>query len=94
MLEISALTFFFTRIGFSIAKRLVGDGADVMVSSRKEENVKSAVDRLRKVEGAGKVEGVVCHVGKSDHRTNLIKEVCAVLIGLLFWRVSCGRILR
>lgn len=56
--------------------------------------MKSAVDRLRKVEGAGKVEGVVCHVGKSDHRTNLIKEVCAVLIGLLFWRVSCGRILR
>lgn len=46
-----------------------------MVSSRKEENVRKAVDRLKQeVEGGGKVEGVVCHVGKSEHRTNLIKE--------------------
>ena len=63
------------RIGYSIAKKLVSDGADVMVSSRKEENVRKAVDRLKQeVEGGGKVEGVVCHVGKSEHRTNLIKE--------------------
>ena len=53
---------------------MVGDGASVMVSSRKEANVLSAVERLRQVEG-GRVEGVVCHVGKSEHRTNLIKEV-------------------
>ncbi len=34
-----------------------------MVSSRKEENVKKAVDALKEVEG-GKVEGMICHVGK------------------------------
>lgn len=45
-----------------------------MVSSRKEGNVQSAVEQLRQVDG-GKVEGVVCHVGKSDHRENLIKTV-------------------
>lgn len=45
-----------------------------MVSSRKEENVRKAVESLKGMEG-GKVEGMVCHVGKSDHRTNLIKEV-------------------
>lgn len=63
-------------IGFSIAKKLVSDGANVMVSSRKEQNVSQAVDRIRQeVEGGGKVEGVVCHVGKNDHRKNLVKEV-------------------
>ena len=53
----------------------MGDGANVMISSRKEGNVKKAVESLKEVEG-GQVEGMVCHVGKSDHRENLIKEVC------------------
>ena len=44
------------------------------MSSRKEANVKSAVEKLREEEG-GRVEGIVCHVGKAEHRTNLIKEV-------------------
>lgn len=63
------------RIGFSIAKKLVSDGANVMVSSRKEEKVKKAVESLKSMDGGGKVEGVVCHVGKSEHRTDLIQEV-------------------
>ena len=47
-----------------------------MVSSRKEANVQRAVEQIRQeVEGGGKVEGVVCHVGKSEHRINLVKEV-------------------
>ena len=47
-----------------------------MVSSRKEANVQKAVERIRQeVEGGGKVEGVVCHVGTSEHRVNLVKEV-------------------
>ena len=45
------------------------------MSSRKEANVKRAVKELRG-EGEGvEVEGVTCHVGKSDHRTRLIEEV-------------------
>ena len=40
--------------------------------------MKKAVESLKEVEG-GQVEGMVCHVGKSDHRKNLIKEVCGSL---------------
>ena len=62
-----------------------------MVSSRKEANVQKAVERIRQeVEGGGKVEGVVCHVGKSEHRVNLVKEVSGdffVLSVLWFRRI-------
>jgi len=66
-------------IGFSIAKKLKEEGAHVMVSSRKEENVKNAVEKLRQEEGGGQVEGMVCHVGKEKHRVNLVKEVFVCL---------------
>ena len=44
-----------------------------MVSSRKQENVQRAVEKLRKEKLD--VEGMVCHVGKGDDRSNLIAEV-------------------
>ena len=47
-----------------------------MLSSRKQANVERAVAELRKEEGAGaEVEGVVCHVGKAEHRARLIQQV-------------------
>ena len=49
------------------------DGAKVVVSSRKEVNVKKAVDKLRS-ENLD-VTGIVCHVAKSDHRQRLFDEV-------------------
>jgi len=58
-------------IGFAIARRLARDGASVVVSSRKEDNVKKAVDELQK-EGL-KVLGVPCHVGNADQRAALLK---------------------
>ena len=61
------------RIGLAIARRLGQDGAKVMVSSRKQTNVERTVEQL-KAENLN-VEGMVCHVGKSEHRSNLIKEV-------------------
>lgn len=61
------------RIGYAIAERLLRDGAKVMVSSRKERNVERAVETLRE-EGEG-VEGLVCHVGKEEHRRRLLEEV-------------------
>lgn len=42
------------------------EGASVVISSRKEENVKKATESLRK-DGIT-VEGVVCHVGNEDQR--------------------------
>lgn len=63
----------FFSIGFAIARQLGHDGAKVVVSSRKEANVVKAVNALEK-EGLT-VTGIMCHVGKSDHRTRLVQEV-------------------
>ncbi|XP_076662181.1 dehydrogenase/reductase SDR family member 4-like [Halictus rubicundus] len=59
-------------IGFAIAKRLAQEGAKVVVSSRKESNVKKAVEQL-KSEGL-EVSGVICHVGKKEDRKNLFDK--------------------
>ncbi|XP_071957405.1 dehydrogenase/reductase SDR family member 4-like isoform X2 [Antedon mediterranea] len=59
-------------IGFSIARRLGQEGAHVVVSSRKENNVNKAVNQL-KSEGI-KVSGMVCHVAKEEHRKRLINS--------------------
>ncbi|VDM42743.1 unnamed protein product [Toxocara canis] len=58
-------------IGFAIARRLGQDGASVVVSSRKEENVKEAIRSLR-LEGID-ADGIVAHVGKSNDRRKLIE---------------------
>lgn len=67
------MIFDFCRIGFSIAKRLAQEGAKVMISSRKESNVKKAVEEL-KSEGL-QVAGTICHVGKAEDRKNLFDKV-------------------
>ena len=45
-----------------------------MISSRKQDKVIDTVSKLEKEQGCT-VKGVVCHVGKTEHRRNLIKEV-------------------
>jgi dehydrogenase/reductase SDR family protein 4 len=59
-------------IGFAIARRLAQDGAKVMLSSRKQQNVDRAVKELR-AENLN-VEGIVCHVSKKEDRQRLFKE--------------------
>lgn len=49
------------------------EGAKVMISSRKESNVKKALEQL-KSEGL-QVSGVICHVGKKEDRRNLFAKV-------------------
>ena len=66
------------RIGLAIATRLATDGAKVMVSSRREGRVRKVVEGLK--EKGLNVEGMVCHVGKEDHRKNLIEEVRISLV--------------
>uniref|UniRef100_A0A667IAC1 Dehydrogenase/reductase SDR family member 4-like n=1 Tax=Lynx canadensis TaxID=61383 RepID=A0A667IAC1_LYNCA len=57
-------------IGFAIAGRLARDGAHVVVSSRKQQNVDRAVAALQ---GEGlSVVGIVCHVGKAEDRERLV----------------------
>lgn len=57
-------------IGFAIAQSLAENGANVVVSSRKEKNVSAAVEKLNSL-GFDKIAGVVCHVGKAEDRTKL-----------------------
>ncbi|XP_050653453.1 dehydrogenase/reductase SDR family member 4 isoform X3 [Macaca thibetana thibetana] len=57
-------------IGFAIARRLAQEGAHVVVSSRKQQNVDQAVATLQ---GEGlSVTGTVCHVGKAEDRERLV----------------------
>uniref|UniRef100_A0A8C8ZU35 Dehydrogenase/reductase 2 n=1 Tax=Prolemur simus TaxID=1328070 RepID=A0A8C8ZU35_PROSS len=57
-------------IGLAIARRLAQDGAHVVVSSRKQQNVDRAVAVLQ---GEGlSVTGTVCHVGKAEDRERLV----------------------
>lgn len=61
------------RIGFAVARRLAQDGAHVVVSSRKQQNVDRAVAALQ---GEGlSVTGTVCHVGKAEDREKLVTTV-------------------
>lgn len=61
-------------LGFAIAKRLCQDGARVMISSRKQENVDQALKEIRE-EGLGNnVTGTVCHVANKDDRKALIEK--------------------
>ncbi|KAM7154764.1 LOW QUALITY PROTEIN: dehydrogenase/reductase SDR family member 2, mitochondrial-like [Molossus nigricans] len=56
-------------IGFAIARRLAQDGAHVVVSSRKQQNV----DRAEAAPGEGlSVSGTVGHVGKAEDREQLV----------------------
>ncbi|CAH1992610.1 unnamed protein product [Acanthoscelides obtectus] len=58
-------------IGFAIAKRLGQEGAKVIVSSRKQQNVEEAV-KLLSQEGLD-VTGVPCHVAKTEDRKKLFE---------------------
>ncbi|XP_012502758.1 PREDICTED: dehydrogenase/reductase SDR family member 2, mitochondrial-like isoform X3 [Propithecus coquereli] len=60
-------------IGLAIARRLAQDGAHVVVSSRKQQNVDRAVAMLQ---GEGlSVTGTVCHVGKAEDRERLVAKL-------------------
>ncbi|ELU11966.1 hypothetical protein CAPTEDRAFT_216774 [Capitella teleta] len=60
-------------IGLATVRRLVREGAKVVLSSRKEANVNKAVSQL-KSEGHHDVHGMVCHVGDPEHVWRLIHE--------------------
>lgn len=69
------------RIGFAIAKRLAIDGASVVVSSRKIQNVNRAINEL-KAAGLTNVVGVKCHVGDKEDRTALFSTAIKEYGGL------------
>ncbi|XP_040826130.1 dehydrogenase/reductase SDR family member 4 isoform X3 [Ochotona curzoniae] len=60
-------------IGLAIARRLAQDGAHVVISSRKQQNVDRTVAALKQ-EGLS-VSGTVCHVGKAEDRKRLVATI-------------------
>jgi len=57
-------------IGYAIAQRLGQDGANVVICSRKPENVQEAVRSLR-IEGVN-ADGIPAHVGVAEDRRRLL----------------------
>ncbi|XP_036893343.1 dehydrogenase/reductase SDR family member 4-like 2 isoform X2 [Sturnira hondurensis] len=67
-------------IGLAIARRLAQDGAHVVISSRKQQNVDRTVAALQ---GEGlSVTGTVCHVGKAEDRERLVAMAVKLLGGI------------
>ncbi len=58
-------------IGFAIAKRLLEEGAKVFICSRKEENVKKALEALSRY---GEVSGTVADLTRREDRERLVRE--------------------
>ncbi|XP_078521998.1 dehydrogenase/reductase SDR family member 4-like isoform X2 [Lissotriton helveticus] len=57
-------------IGLAVARRLAQQGAHVVLSSRKQENVDKAIKQLKSENLS--VSGTVCSVTNKDHRKNLV----------------------
>src|SRR5262245_48726632 len=59
-------------IGKAIARRLAADGANVVIASRKLENLKATADEFKTL--PGKTLPIVCHVGKTEQIDQLVAE--------------------
>jgi len=77
-------------IGLAVARRLAQEGAAVVVSSRKKQNVDDAVAELKK-EGLN-VHGMVCHVGSAEARKALVEETVRRFksVDILISNVACN----
>lgn len=73
-------------IGLEIARRFAQEGAKVIISSRKPQNVQAAVEQLQN-EGLD-VQGVVCHVADKAQRKQLIKTAAGVGLNKIHFLVS------
>lgn len=76
---ITTISSYAHRIGFAIAQRLAQNGAHVVISPRKQQNVDRAVATLKE-EGLS-VTGTVCHVGKAKDRQHLVDTVRSHRLG-------------
>lgn len=59
-------------IGRAITRRLAAAGANVVIASRKMENLEATVKECAGLDG--KVAAVLCHVGKLEQLQNLVSE--------------------
>jgi len=61
-------------IGKAIAETLSIAGADVVISSRKQENLDAAAEEI-KAKSGGKVVGMASHIGKLDQAKGLVENI-------------------
>ena len=64
-------------IGKAIAHRLAAAGANVVIASRKLENLEATAKEFATL--PGKIIPLACHVGRKDQIENLVKETQARL---------------
>eukprot|EP00879_Flechtneria_rotunda_P001720 GHRR01001883.1.p1 GENE.GHRR01001883.1~~GHRR01001883.1.p1 ORF type:complete len:254 (+),score=92.20 GHRR01001883.1:183-944(+) len=74
--KVAVVTAATAGIGLGIAERLAEEGAKVMISSRRQQNVDEVVQQLQ-AKGL-EVSGVVCHVGNAEHRKALVDKTVQV----------------
>ena len=67
-------------IGFSIAEALAEYGAKVIVSSRSQEAVDDAADKIQKK--GFESRGIACHVGEPEQRKELIQKTVKIYGGI------------
>lgn len=75
-------------IGFATAKRLGEEGAKIVISSRKQENVDEALQKLRDLNI--QATGVVCHQGKQEDRKRLIEHAVSTFGGIDLLYANAG----
>ena len=61
-------------IGKAIAQTYSGAGADVVISSRKQENLDKAAEEI-KAQTGGKVLGIASHIAKIEESKSLVEQV-------------------
>src|SRR5260370_157586 len=59
-------------IGKAVAQRLAEAGANVVIASRKMENLEATARELASL--PGKIVPIACHVGRTDQLENLVRE--------------------
>src|SRR5437762_1030384 len=64
-------------IGKAITRRLAEAGANVVIASRKRENLEATANELASL--PGKVVPIACHVGRLDQLETLVRETEARL---------------
>lgn len=69
--KVAVMTASTKGIGFAVARRLAQQGAHVVLSSRKQENVNAAIEQLAAENLT--VSGTVCDAGKKEDRKSLVQ---------------------
>jgi NAD(P)-dependent dehydrogenase (short-subunit alcohol dehydrogenase family) len=65
-------------IGFAIAKRLAGEGAEVIVNGRTDERVRETVAKIEKEIRGAKIRGISANLGSAEGCDKVVREASHV----------------